>query len=422
MATNRVLYQSEALFCNAIDDHDGLVSGDQLLRVQDISHGVELNRTDVNEFGQLAAIERKIIEPPTVSLDFSYYLHGGRNEGLMGFQFTPDAQLDVADADGLVNAASGFLSSDVGKNYYITVSDEGEDAKAVGSTDPASTSGGATDAKGMIGIGNGYITSYNVEAAVGDIPSSSISVEANNILFKTGQSGHENPAINLNTGDRLDTNTVEAPKATATGEEGDNYQHSCLRPGDITVNFNDAGNGQAKDHASKTAQLEQLGGAKLEGDGQAHLQNFTIDVPMARTALNRIGNVFPYAREIDLPLAITFSCSAFMADFSDGELKDILCGDSDKRNIRVTMNAPCSDAGGTRTGQAQTWLLKGMELDSQNFSASIGDNKTVDLVFSAQLAGVGDKNNGLFMWDDGADADITPADSTVSVNPGGTLS
>ena len=60
MARNRVIYQSEALFCGKLDEHtDGDLTADkQLLRVQDISHGVELNRTDVNEFGKLAAIDR----------------------------------------------------------------------------------------------------------------------------------------------------------------------------------------------------------------------------------------------------------------------------------------------------------------------------------------------------------------------------
>ena len=116
MARNRVIYQSEALFCGDIDDIDNLTSANQLLRVQDISHGVELNRTDVNEFGQLDAIERKIVEPPVVNLDFSYYLHGGHNENLLGFTGSPERS--TADATTLKPALSGFMKGDQGKNYY----------------------------------------------------------------------------------------------------------------------------------------------------------------------------------------------------------------------------------------------------------------------------------------------------------------
>ena len=110
MARNRVIYQSEALFTKEASGHHYLSNSDQLLRVQDISHGVELNRTDVNEFGQLSAIERKIIEPPTVSLDFSYYAHGGRNEKLLGFTMTTDRSSTTSN---LKQAISGFMTGAV---------------------------------------------------------------------------------------------------------------------------------------------------------------------------------------------------------------------------------------------------------------------------------------------------------------------
>ena len=41
--------------------------------------------------------------------------------------------------------------------------------------------------------------------------------------------------------------------------------------------------------------------------------------------------------------------------------------------------------------------MKNATLDSQNFSSSIGDNKTVDLTFSAQVGGPEDTTAGIFM-------------------------
>ena len=43
------------------------------------------------------------------------------------------------------------------------------------------------------------------------------------------------------------------------------------------------------------------------------------------------------------------------------------------------------------------FTMKGATLDSQSMSASIGDNKTVDLTFSAQVGGPQDTINGLFI-------------------------
>lgn len=403
MGRNRVIYQSEALFVKDIDEHDQLSANDQLLRVQDISHGVELNRTDVNEFGQLAAIERPIIEPPTVNLEFSYYLHGGHNEGLLGFEHNTDRS--TASATGLVNGLKNFLSNDSGKNFYIGVAAEGDDAKG--------TSAGTQ--QGVIGIGNGFISNYSVEAAVGDMPTASVTVEANNIRFKSTGTDIPNPAVNPNTGANYGgTNLASFPDATLTGTKTGDHGVACLRPGDVIVDFNDAGNNAPGTEGSVTDYDSKLGGARLEGDGQCHLQNFTLDVPMSRTALTRLGNRFPYAREIEVPTTITFSCSAFLADIEDGNLNSLVCDSGQARNIRVKMLEPCEADGSPSTTISQEFLIKGAELESQSFSNSIGENKTVDLVFSVQLSGANATDKGLFLWNG-----ETFSSSEASENPVG---
>jgi hypothetical protein len=386
MSRKRVIYQSEALFTTAIANHQNLDAADQLLRVQDISHGVELDKQDVNEFGQLEAVERKVINPPTVSLDFSYYLHGGRNERLLNFAMTTDRE--SLNPDSLENAIQNFLTDDEGQNYYISVAGEGEDAK--------DKSG--SEIKGVIGIGNGYITSYSVEAAVGDMPSASVSVEASNIEFSATGENVSNPAFNLATGEPYDpdnNNTITSfPAAADTGtkDEVSDWEYACLRPGDVIVDFNDDGNCFP---SSSEEDSTSIGGAKLEGDGQCHLQNFTLDVPLSREALTRLGNVHPYSREVETPINITLSVSAFLGDIAEGNLNNILC-DTNTRNIRIKMLEPCPEGGTRRI--AQEFLLKGASLDSQNFTASIGDNKSVDLVFTAQSGGANSKTAGLFMW------------------------
>ena len=55
-------------------------------------------------------------------------------------------------------------------------------------------------------------------------------------------------------------------------------------------------------------------------------------------------------------------------------------------------------AGGGSAGAEQIrYKLKGVVLDSESFSSSIGDNKTVDLSFSATVGGPEDVTNGLFI-------------------------
>jgi hypothetical protein len=55
-------------------------------------------------------------------------------------------------------------------------------------------------------------------------------------------------------------------------------------------------------------------------------------------------------------------------------------------------------AGGGSGGSEQIrYNLKNVTLDSESYSSSIGDNKSVDLTFSATVGGPEDTTNGLFI-------------------------
>ena len=268
MARKRIIYQSEALYAGAT----GAVTPQQLYRVQDVSHNVEVARQDVNEFGKLAALSREVIEPPTVGLDFSYYVVGGVNEA-SGIGLTVQGQGGTTVETSCVSGIMAENSSVAEKNYYILTVPEGQDASDTDTPYSAAEYG----TFGVIGIGNGYLTSYGMEASVGDIPSASCSVEASNLRFDTSGSGFQNPAISVTDGSAMG-GTVNIPHST-TGT----LQAVALRPGDITISFG-------------TASL-QMGGAILPGmtsaaadnSSGANVQNFSIDLPLGRTPLQFRG-------------------------------------------------------------------------------------------------------------------------------------
>jgi hypothetical protein len=54
-------------------------------RIQSINYNFNIARKDVNQFGNLAAIDRVIVDQPTVSLDFSYLQNSFNNEEELGF-------------------------------------------------------------------------------------------------------------------------------------------------------------------------------------------------------------------------------------------------------------------------------------------------------------------------------------------------
>ena len=358
MARKRIIYQSEALYAGKT----GAASPTQLHRIQDVSHSVEVTRTDVNEFGRLAALSREVIESPTVSLDFTYFIVDGINEKNLGFTI-----------NGSTSALSGIMKEntvEAEKNYFILTVPEGEDASNGAGSYVTPSNNGA------IGIGNGYITSYGMTASVGEIPSANVSVEASNLRFDIKSSGIPNPAINVEDGNPV-SGTVTIP-VSSTGT----LSAAALRPGDVTINFG--------------ASNLQMGGAILpgmaaSGKSTANVQNFSLDLPLSRTPLNRIGNVFPFSRELDFPINATLSVSANLTDISSGTLQELICSEASTRDITVTMNNRCG--GGTSV----VYTMKGAQLDSQNMSSTIGDNKSVDLTFSTQIGGPTDTSNGIFI-------------------------
>jgi hypothetical protein len=405
MARNRVIYQSEALFVTAqytggetIDivngshaagmnasrdgindsyaDGAAIQSGDfhQIHRVQSANYNFAINRTDVNQFGNLARIDTAVIDAPTVGLDFSYLVTNGLNEDKLGISTATQG-----DSALTCSAISGILSNISGRNYHILTVTEGEDANQddkLGAAWDAVTNKAQAATSTVISIGNGFLTNYSINASVGAIPTASVSVEGLNITAQTAGTGLPTPSINPNNGIQ-GTAKFSLPHANK-GSVGE-----ILRPGDIEVNLTKGG---------ATGLLANFAdGAKTA----AHIQSFSIDLPLGRSLLQRLGNSFGFAREVDFPVQVSCSISAIAADLKAGNLFNELY-DNTKSTIEIVMKAPSSDGAGVGADQLM-YILKNVTLESESFSSSIGDNKSVDLTFSATVGGPDDISNGLFI-------------------------
>ena len=395
MARNRVIYQSEALFVNhqytgfkTIDlvergiagvgasaaDASAATHGDiplgafhQIHRVQSANYNFAINRTDINQFGQLARIDTAVIDAPTVGLDFTYLVTNGVNEDSLGISVDP-----TNDASPTCSAISGLLSNISGRNYHILTVKEGNDANE--------SSGLATDSTStVISIGNGFITNYSMSASVGAVPTASVSVEGLNITAQPAASLMVTPAIDPDQGTK-GTATFQLPDPV-TGSVGE-----VIRPGDIEISFGEG-----------TGLITNLADSSDGTSNSAHINSFSIDLPLGRSVLQRLGNSFGFAREIDFPVTVGVSVSATVADLKAGNLFDELY-DNTKHTITLKMNKNIAggSSAGTNNGQI-AYVIKNATLDSESFSSSIGDNKSVDLSFTATVGGPQDTTNGLFI-------------------------
>jgi hypothetical protein len=364
MPRNRTIYNVLSLYASqvaATGMQTGINTVRQLSRVQSFDEDFTRNFTDVNQFGNLAAIDRVEVEAPDVTASFSYYLTDGLNERLLGL--TVPTSGGGGFVGGQTSIISGLLSKATDeKNYYLLIADEGNDA-----------AGYALTRTGVIGIGNGYITSYTVNAAVGDIPTADVELEGLNIRVY-GQlqnlfSGNEVPAVRVADGQSATGVRFILPQATSvTGATIPN----ALLPGDIT--FNPSG---------------ILGFA----DADLKVQDFSLTVDLPRTPLNRLGSRFAFSREIDFPVTSTLEMTAEVGDLESGNLVDLLCTNPN-RDFTITMRAP--SCGGTGAA-ALTYLFRGAKLTSQSFSSSIGDNATMTATYEVQIGSPQQTDRGIFL-------------------------
>ena len=360
MARNRVIYQSEALYVS--EDLSSTTSGKhtQLERVQSANYNFSISRQDINQYGQLARIDSLVLEPPTVSLDFTYYLTDGYNERALGFYVKTGSQT-------VGNFASGHMTASSGKNFYISTVSEGADAT------------GVTSINSVIGIGNAYLADYTLDLAVGSLPTVSVTMEGANInsdtTFSTVNgaiSGIQSPAIDPQNGSILNSNGVVVLKPANSGASN----VSALRPGDVTIDI---------------ANFDGTGLADLSDSSEAiHIQSASLSLPLSRSALQRLGTKFPYARAVDFPVSATLSVNAIVNEITATNLANIL-NDQSEKDITLTLKGPDGSS------EKMIYTLKGCKLDSESFSSSIGSNKTVDLTFSTQIGGPTDGLHGVFV-------------------------
>jgi hypothetical protein len=354
MATNRFIYNNESLWAGP-NNATGLMTGagrdiNQLHRIQTLNRSYSFTRTSINQIDQLAALSTEITEPPAITLDFSAYVIGVRNASGVGLTVNQG-----------VNCISGILAGTTDdRNYFIAKSLQGLDEQ-----------GNANNAlRTCLGFGNGFLSSYGIQAAVGGLATETFTVEASNLQGYTGVVSQPSPAINPTGGFQVSGPLFTLPAAT-TGLAG---APTAIRYGDITLDISNV-NSITLDETDLKA------------------QSFNINVPLARDSINKLGSLFPYFKSVQVPVTVTMSVEAIVGDAGTGSLINFLCQDN-PFDITATLYRP-SCPGQTRT-VAVEYQLRGAKITNQSESMSIGPNQTVTLEMEAQLGGAND-SKGLFI-------------------------
>ena len=316
----------------------------QLANVTQVDLSVAPNRQDLNVFGQLNRVGSIQISPPSIQMNVTYNATDGGNESKMGLNINGGSFLS-----GILSKASDS------KNWFVSISQQGIDDNGV--TSPF--------ARDCWAVGNAFLSNYTFNAAVGQVATATVSVDALAVRAYTGVSGFTIPAVDPATSTPITTWNFQLPVAqTITG--GNNV--FALRPGDITLEF-----------PSEAGFL-----VPLSGSNAVHVQSVSISMPISREVLNRLGSALGFSREIQFPLNATMQISALMTDLQTGSFSALYCNDSE-HSLKMRLKQPACP--GTASPDAMIWNFNAAKLQNFSLGQTVGGNATVDLTLTAQLAG-----------------------------------
>lgn len=379
MPKNRVIYASEDLYTGptpATGQHfssgnSGINLVNQLYRIQSANYSFSLARQPIRQYGEYASIDLVQLQTPTVSLGFDYILANFSNEKALGLV-----------VDGYGNALSGIMNKTRDdRNYFIKTSAEG--VEAYGDTTSDST-------VSVIGIGNGFLSSYAAKAAVGAFPSVAVSVDGLNMTMQSTTSGVI-PAINSVDGSRISSYNYTVPSGVSNPGTG-LLDISALRPGDITLTITQR---QAEDEGivvDATGTYNTVGVSISD----AKIQSFNLAFSLNRDAIQKLGSRYSFSREVVYPIPVTCAIDALVGDLTTGSLSDLVNCDN-AYDIQINMYQPNQCNGAAARPVIAQYIVKNAKMNGQSFSSSIGSNKSVSLQFTSEIGGPKQSNVGLFM-------------------------
>jgi hypothetical protein len=345
---NRVIYAGNTILMSespSWEAQTGVASLKSIRRVQSSNIEISTPVTRAKQVGSSDFTFQRYLQYPKISTSFSYYLTDNSNELIMGFI-----------TDGVTGCFKNF--ADFGKDqniFYVLSNTNAEDFSDVGSLSNYD----------VMSIGNCFLTSYSINAAVGTIPTASASYDCLNILFQnyTG-TGTLLPSIDL-TGTIRSTGTYAL---TAFNLNPQNYfsnqdvRPAALRPGDIVLQM----------------QQPLIGGIRYTGTVEANITSVNVEIPLDRRDLVGFGSNYPYDKRLLFPIIGTLSFDGIFDKAVTGDFSQIFDDENEYDFTFVFKN--CN--GDT----SYTLGVSNARVESQNFNLSIGDNMAFSSQFSFRIS------------------------------------
>lgn len=219
-------------------------------KVQNFNYSIDLPKENINSIGSITNRGSYVSGPPSVNLNFSYYVDGINNEQRMGFS----TQNQTANLP--TSFVSGLMAKETDrKNIYLAIDNTLDEAPfSIRTQDPSEYPSPPTGQPFMPVTGvidpnagsydflvfvNSYINSYSVNMGVGEVPTVNVGAVADNVFFTKGvDTGFGVPYINTeNATTGFSGVSVAVPKNFIDNVNTFNYPKTVFMPGDIKLSL-----------------------------------------------------------------------------------------------------------------------------------------------------------------------------------------
>lgn len=337
---NRVIYSSNTVLVSnapAADSHTGLFDLKLIDRIQSAQASFS---TQVKRFKQIGFdnfLLDNFYPAPKISFNLSYYNSDTSNEAILGLPVNGDS----------IFKGQAITGKDI-NIFLLSDADNGRDVNSL-------TNFNGTN---VFGIGNALITNYSVSAGIGNVPTTEISFEANNVFFDTFTGNNAIPALSYSgkkTSYTYDFTSGNFNKNNYATDQID--RPSAIRPADIFV----------------VMTQPQIGGG-VYATASGKMQNFDIQIPFERKELFGLGNNYAFDRKLMYPVVGTVSFNAIFDNLNNNNNYSDIFNSDNKNDISIYLN-DCEN------NHQIIYSIKDARLVSENFNFSIGPDVNFDGAF-----------------------------------------
>lgn len=375
----RVIYPNEAIFIspwpgtgycfkdnngNFNNNYSSGLNNNNLIKhvkgVTSFNYEQPVNREDIKQISLRSLVARPIINWPEIPINISYTFNSLFNEYNFGINLNSGEH---------ICPISGFTSRDYNtyrdkKNLFLAICNEGQEV--LYSTLPNNIFADNKELK-VVGFGNCFVTSYQTTAAVGQIPSASITLLAENITYDISGSGISIPAIDTKSGTRYSGIYCNIPPAS--------FETEILLPQNIDISFTSGAN------------IVDLG-INLS---RCFIQGYNINFNIPREVLGTLGYRLPVDRRVIYPALATINFTAIINDFQSGSFEDLIKKDINY-NFVIKLQSGCY----TNKTDIIRYDILNAKFNSISYDSSIGANKLATFKFDVEM-NPDSKTMGLFI-------------------------